>query len=784
MKLDYGVDSTTAQNEVGQCLATRSQLWRKMGNTDLAESDLRAALEIRKKVYAPDKFPNGHRDLVMNQSELGIILDAQGRQKEAIQLLVDAFQSAAKLYPQDEYPNSHVDLVKCANNMSVVYDKLGDNPKAIKFAKYCVESNGKLYSEFPHGHLNLFYSFRNLGNLLAENGDIEQGLDYLLKACSGLQKYAAVVTSEVSEGEAHNFTQLLPSVENNLLTYWTKTDRPDSELYNALWTAKGIKTGVYADRFTKLRKNDDPRVHSKYKKYLGVRQKMSVAYASTYSTPALLKSLNFEKEELERVLNQLTPDDKRQDSNQPKLQDLRKSLPENSIVIEFFVYRDSIALTPKYAAFIIEKHKAAKRIDLGDAAVIDNLLKQWREWIADTNTRWKEIRVAAKNGDESTVASLLDADTSHDDKLCELIWKPIEANLPGNCQRLYLIPDGNLHFLPFGAIPDKSNRFLVEEYEILVAPSGPWLATQFGTNSGSSKTEVNKLFAVGGVLYDEPTIESYDSFSRELFLWKKGDALQKQYRRQDERFLAGSVVESRYAMHCAGNSPKLLLEGNRASFKAVYANLPEATCAILSTHGGYDPRNTRTQPLRHVAAIDSRFALRSRQFVSTTSRNPFLKSNLSLAGKKSTEPAGPDLTAFQVASMPLEKLHWVLLSACQTSLGDMRLGEEVYGLNTAFHVAGVKNVVASLWSVPDAQTTHINMVFLNRVLQKKQSPALAFREAQLQYLSSPKELSKWDGITPLKNLKSVRTSSSADKIDMFFRQPYYWAGFQMSGTGY
>jgi CHAT domain-containing protein len=118
--------------------------------------------------------------------------------------------------------------------------------------------------------------------------------------------------------------------------------------------------------------------------------------------------------------------------------------------------------------------------------------------------------------------------------------------------------------------------------------------------------------------------------------------------------------------------------------------------------------------------------------------NPLVQSVLALAGANTwlqdgTLPEEAEdgiLTAEDVTGIDLLNTELVVLSACETGLGEILIGEGVFGLRRSFVLAGAQTLVMSLWKVPDNQTKELMVDFYNRLLSGK-SRVNALREAQL-----------------------------------------------------
>lgn len=131
----------------------------------------------------------------------------------------------------------------------------------------------------------------------------------------------------------------------------------------------------------------------------------------------------------------------------------------------------------------------------------------------------------------------------------------------------------------------------------------------------------------------------------------------------------------------------------------------------------------------------------------------YLKSGLLLAGAQNTlngkqleNSNNGILTAEEAKSLKLKDTELVVLSACETGLGDNLVGEGVIGLQRAFMIAGAKSVIMSLWSVSDEKTQELMTLFYTNWIKNNKTKEEALYQAKLE-------------------------------MKKFYPEPYYWAGF-------
>ncbi|MGZ8842056.1 MAG: CHAT domain-containing protein, partial [Pyrinomonadaceae bacterium] len=163
--------------------------------------------------------------------------------------------------------------------------------------------------------------------------------------------------------------------------------------------------------------------------------------------------------------------------------------------------------------------------------------------------------------------------------------------------------------------------------------------------------------------------------------------------------------------------------------------------------------------------------------------NPMLRSGLILAGVNQKQSGtGEDgvLTAQEAAGLNLFGTKLVVLSACETGLGDVRNGAGVYGLRRALVLAGSETQVMSLWRVSDTATRDLMIAYYTR-LQAGAGRIAAMHEVQLAMLRGT-VLAK-SGDAPQPQGRQLVPGPAADITPKDnWRHPYYWAAFIPSGA--
>ena len=453
------------------------------------------------------------------------------------------------------------------------------------------------------------------------------------------------------------------------------------------------------------------------------------------SDPSLLRLLDAVRREKEDAERAFAEHERTGPADLPTLdaglREVQAALPERSALVAFSRYQRSVpastSLTPSYIALIIKPGDAEVRaVTLGAARTLDDLINTWR--------------TQARARDEPTYREVAD-------RMRRRIWDPLLPTLVG-VSRVFIVPDGAINFVTFAALPASRGKYLLE-----TGPVFHYVTAERDLIRPAPATANTGLLAIGGPAFDDAPIGRGATASL-----RAGCAPAGSMTFADLPGTRDEILDVARIWRSTGDTTTLL-SGTQATKRATIGALSKRRVVHLATHGFFLDSNCRPTapsptPTRAVGGLVSSSSRR------TVDASPLVLSGLALAGANNAakRPAADDgiLTAEEVASLDITGTEWVVLSACDTGLGEIAVGEGVVGLRRAFHIAGARTVIMSLWSVED-QSARAWMRELYRArFARHLTTSDAMRTAALRVL---------DG-------RRARGESS---------HPFYWAGFVAVG---
>jgi CHAT domain-containing protein/Tfp pilus assembly protein PilF len=408
---------------------------------------------------------------------------------------------------------------------------------------------------------------------------------------------------------------------------------------------------------------------------------------------------------------------------------LRELLPEKGALVDYVAYQNQGEA--RLVAFVVTR-TAVVRTELGPLAPITKA--------ADRFVTDMARRTPVRGADDPAVA------------LRDRAWGPVEKHLKG-VGTVLVSPDGPLCRVPFAALPTADGkRYLIEDLAIAALPV-PRLLPDLIAKRRKPGDPPPSLLAVGDIEFGQPMVVAandagqsnpWDGRGGNRVFWKRLDGARKELQN-----LVGDFQEA------VPNGRLTQLTKLRATEVAFRQEAPTHAYIHLATHGYFAPAEPaspgRASPARH----------------------PGLQSGVVFAGANNPPGDGPDdgvLTALETGGLDLSRVELVVLSACDTGLGEAAAGEGLLGLQRAFQVAGARTTVASYWEVYDGATQTLMTRFYTNYWINKMGTLAALRQAQLSMLAEG----------PARGMvreKDVEPDPSSVRLP-----PIYWAAFVLSGN--
>jgi CHAT domain-containing protein len=295
-------------------------------------------------------------------------------------------------------------------------------------------------------------------------------------------------------------------------------------------------------------------------------------------------------------------------------------------------------------------------------------------------------------------------------------WAKIEHEV-GDTKTIYFSPDGAYNKLNINTLKSETGEYLINKHDVVLLGNSKDLV-RLKSKKGQSK--LTQAFLVGFPDYETDKFASLPGTKKEIETVSK--------------LLTASGFKVTQHLQKSATEEKI----KKASGQGL---------VHIATHGFFAPeKDTRDGSVFGIHAENA-------------SSNPLLRSGLIMAKVSEHNPEGEAdmsdnengvLTAYEAMNLNLSGTSLVILSACETGLGEVKSGEGVYGLQRAFLVAGAETLIMSLWKVDDEATQQLMTNFYTNWIKTGNKQA-AFKEAQLQ----------------------LKTK---------FPEPYFWGAFVMVGN--
>jgi len=757
-------DYATSLNNMGV-------LYDDMGDYAKAERCYLEAIAIREKVLGKE-----HPSYATSLNNLGVLYDEMGDYTKA-----EYYYLEVKAIDEKTLGKEHPSYATLLNNMGLLYQNLGDYAKA---ERYYLEATAIKEKALGKEHPDYATSLNNMGLLYKNMDDYAKAERCYLEATAIFEKalgkehpyYAmsldnlyTLYLSKKEYAQALSYKQEQIKINTGIVNknfsfqteqqrdaYWNANSKyfessyslslyhpiPESNALNyentlfskglLLRTTNAVRDAIYS--------SGNQALINQFEELGGLHQQIS-NLKQNGGDETYIKTLEDKAEALDKSLTQSSAAFRESKADLAiSWQKVRNSLQKNEAVIEFVsfrIYDKKWTDTVQYAALVLKK---------------DSKAPVWVPLCKESEL--KEILDKAEGRSSEQQARILY--NANGLALFETVWKPLEQELKG-ITTIYYSPSGLFYKIAFNALPidDSFNKRLTDKYNMNLVSSTSEVVHL--SRNKKETAQITSAVLYGGLDYnaDETAMRTAaQSYKKETVVSAVASAAASAppqgvtrgaawgplpATRVEVQNIQGFLARKKIANTLYHDSM-----GNEESFRQLSGK--KTGLIHLATHGFFLSDTERKSDDRGQQQGSS---------VLKPIDNPLLRSGILLAGGNHAWTNNPVegvesgiITAAKIAGMNLLGAKLVVLSACQTGLGDVKNGEGVFGLQRAFKLAGVETLIMSLWEVDDAATSLLMSTFYNEWLISGKSRQEAFKEAQ----------------------KKVRAQYPA---------PFYWAAFVM-----
>lgn len=598
----------------------------------------------------------------------------------------------------------YIDII---NNLAITYEEVGKYAEAEQLYKEIITA----YKQRKDFNKDTYSSYlKNFALFYMARGEYAKAESLITEANLLQQEALKVSFSTLSEKEKENYVAGKFITDNiNLDLIYHSRNISDSFLINSFNTQLQLKSLLLQSNqqlANNIASSKDSLLQNSFSKWKWANELL----AQQYSLPAekrdsKLDSFELVTNNLEKLLarNSFFFSNKEREVS-IDYKNLKAALKDNEAAIQFVRFNFVSGKennTPFYSAYIVRKNDKAP--------VFVPLCEESKLLPFFNNTGSGDIiqsvyRSTIKGGNSKTV--------DLGDSLYSIIWKPLAPYL-SNIEIINYSPAGLLYKVAFHALSAGNKKLLIDYYQLNQYVSLRQLVFDNDVDVSSLKSIAlfgNSDFDAAGTLNSvtQPQPDTTDT----PFLHSRGD-----YNKAWNN-LPGTLSEINniQSLFTGTKVNTMVFSGSNASeenFKHLSNDAPSVI--HLATHGFFLPDINSS-------VTNNRYPTDKNVFVNSV--NPLMRSGIILAGAnniwegKLPGKGNEDgvVTAYEISQLNLSKTNLVILSACETALGDIKGNEGVFGLQRAFKLAGVKNMILSLWKVPDEETAELMTLFYKNYL--------------------------------------------------------------------
>lgn len=728
-------------------LYSLADLYRQLGGYQKAELLCQQSLQIFRKVLGDE-----HPDTARSLNTLALLYRATGEYEKAEPLLLQSFEIRKKVLG-DEHPST----IDSLNNLGVLYVSQHNHAKAELFLKQSIELRKKVFGQ---SHPETASSLADLGTMYASQGRWEQAIEMFHESRRISRRHTSFALPTLSGREQLTFLKASDDAAyaSSLSLGYHQRGEQHAPNMSAEWLLNG--KGIAHEALAQGASLAQPEVAPLVRELNIVRGQMSrlsldvpVEAAQRESHRERVATLESRERQL---IGQLGTHRLGLQQKEPwvSLGQVREALPIDSLFVNIARFRlyDFEAERGKwnwqaarYVAWLIPSRAGGevRIVDLGEAEPIERAVQLARTAI--------EVGKDTIRDEGEPIAEQAARDSLTE--LSKLVLAPLEEHLAG-VRRLVLSPDGALWLVPWAALPTRDGKYAIETYQIRYVASGRELV-----DHGSPSSEIGPSVIMADPDFDSAPrqLSPSSSNSSQNNAGTPSKGLQSRLPRVPR--LPGTAAEAQAIRSTietySGGAPEVYTaeDAHESQFKQLH----RPRVLVLSTHGYFladqevEPRPDREDEYRAAAIATGGEPL----------ENPLLRCGLMLAGcNRRAENVEADvddglLTGLEIVGTDLRGTELVVLSACETGLGEVQNGEGVAGLRQAFQLAGAESVMATLWQIPDRETAQLMNDFFAHLAAGESKPE-ALRLAQLARIASHRKL-----------------SGAA--------HPFFWAAFTLTG---